>query len=154
MLVRYVGLPLAVALLIAAFPSQTRSASLNACSIVTHADVAAVVGKGTVTPGKLQPQYAGDPTTTCQYDTEAGNVVVTLDPTNHNQFLSRYKAGFASSLKPVAGIGDEALYYGEHGTLLVRKGQSVLMLTLDTPDEARGHAIILALAHRVVPRLH
>jgi hypothetical protein len=144
---------LAVAVVIAAFPSPASAAQGNACSVVTRADVGAVVAKGTVTPGRLRT-YAGDPTSECQYDSDAGNVVVTFDPTNRNQFLSSYKAGFASSLQTVHGIGDEALFYQQHGTLLIRKGKSVLMLTLDTPDQARGHAILWALAHRVVPRLH
>jgi len=145
---------LTLAVAIAALSSPVSAAQSNACSVVTRADVGSAVGNGTVAQGRLQPMYAGDPTSVCQYDSNAGNVVVTFDPTNHNQFLSSYKAGFASSLQTVHGIGDEALFYQQHGTLLIRKGHSVLMLTLDTPDQARGRAILWSLAHHVVPRLH
>lgn len=153
MQVRYVRLLVALALLIAAFPSRTLSAQGDACSVVTRADVGIAVGRGAVTPGKLR-RYAGDPTSECQYDTDAGNVVVTFDPTNENQFFSRWQAGYASSLQTVPGIGDAALYYRQLGTLLLRRGRSVLILNLDTPEKARGHAILLALGRRVTPRLH
>ena len=154
MQLRHFSVPLIAAAFAAGVPFGASAASPNACSIVTKADVAFAVGPGTISPGKPQPQHAGDPTTSCQYDSPAGNVVVTFDPTNYNQYLSRAKAGYGSSLKTVPAMGDEALYNQEHGTLWIRKGKSVLMLTLDTPDQARGHAVLFSLAHRVVPRLH
>jgi hypothetical protein len=60
---------LALALLIAAFPSRTLSAQGDACSVVTRTDVGIAVGRGAVTPGKLR-RYARDPSSECQYDTE------------------------------------------------------------------------------------
>lgn len=151
---RHFTAALIAGVLCAALPFEASAASPNACSIVTKADVSFAVGAGTIAAGKPQPQYAGDPTTTCQYETPAGNVVVTFDPTNYNQYLSRAKAGYGSAVKTVPGMGDEALYNQDHGTLWIRKGKSVLMLTLDTPDQARGHAVLFSLAHRVTPKLH
>jgi len=151
---RFLRTLFAAAILMAAIPFQASAAPVNACSVVTRADVGSAVGHGAVTPGKKMKQYAGDPTSVCQYDTEAGNVVVTFDPTNHNQFFSSYKAGYASSLQSISGIGDAAIYYRQHGTLIIRKGQSVLMLTLDSPDDQRDRTILFALGRHVTPRIH
>ena len=123
----------------------------DACTLASRADVAKAVGGGTVSPGRLH-RYAGDPVSECQYDTEAGNVVVTFDPTNHSQFFSAVRASYGV-LETVPGIGDGAVYSKEHGTLAFRKGNANVLLTLDTPDEVRGCTVVVALARRIAPRL-
>ena len=149
---RYFRVFLTVAFLIAAFRSRSFAGSTNACTIVTRADVGTAVGHGTVTPGKLQ-QYPNDPTSQCQYDTDAGNVVVLFDPADGDRNFSAVQGSYGA-LQTVPGIGDAAVYSKQHGTLAIRKGHTDVLLTLATPDEARGYAVLMALAHRVALRLH
>ena len=86
------SVPLVAAVFAAGFPFGASAASLNAC-LHRH---------------KGRRRFAvgtGGPTTSCQYDTRAGNVVVTFDPTNHNQYASRAKAGYGVVAEDRSGHG-------------------------------------------------
>jgi hypothetical protein len=148
---RRFGLFLALACPIAGMPTPALSASRDACSLVTRADVGAAVGGGAVTPGKLR-RYQGETSSQCHYDTAAGNVVVAVFPDGGDRLFASVQASYGS-LQVVPGMGDDAVYSKQHGTLAIRKGRSAMLLTLATPDAGRGHAILMALGHRVAARL-
>jgi hypothetical protein len=142
---------LALACLIAGIPTPVFSASRDACSLVTRADVGMAVGRGAVTSGKLR-RYRGEASSECQYDTVAGNVVVSIFPDDGDRLFAAVQATYGS-LQNVPGMGDDAVYSKQRGTLAIRKGRSAMLLTLATPDAVRGHAILMALGRRVAPRL-
>jgi hypothetical protein len=138
--------PLALGCLIAVVPTPVLSASRDACSVVTRADVGIAVGRGAVTSGKLR-RYAGETASECQYDTDAGNVVVSLFPDKGDRLFAAVQGSYGS-LQTVPGMGDDAVYSKERATLAIRKGRSAMLLTLATPEVGRGHAILMALGRR------
>jgi hypothetical protein len=150
---RFHRLQLLVALACSLAGSSTPAlaASRDACSLVTRADVGIAVGGGAVTSGKLR-RYHGETSSECQYDTAAGNVVVSVFPNDGDRLFASVQASYGS-LEVVPGMGDGAVYSKQHGTLAIRKGRSAMLLTLLTPDAGRGHAILMSLGHRVAARI-
>lgn len=132
-------------------PLASAAAPLNACTVIRPADIVGAVGSAPSGPGRLRT-YPNDPASECLIPTSAGTIQASLFPGLGAKQMSAFRAGY-QPLEAVAGVGDEAAYSKQHSTLGIRRGTSMVMLSLASPDAAQNRRILIALGKRASSNL-
>jgi hypothetical protein len=138
----------------ASLPSQAGAGSLDACSLLTAAEVQTATKKPVLVPAKSQVANLascgfGDPKDVTSKVVDL-NVLVATNAADARKALSIAKSNAADVL-PVAGLGDEAYWDKFLRTLRVAKGRYQLDLVLDSA--AGGLEAAKTLAAKALPRL-
>jgi hypothetical protein len=110
----------------------TPGTSLNACEIVTTADVAAAFNlKSPVAEGTLKasPTILSPGHTECRYEGEYGGVIVALTPEDGANLYDAARGAYKDAAD-IAGIGDGAFNSDDNHRAFVWKDKVAVMLTL------------------------
>jgi hypothetical protein len=138
----------------ASLPPQAGAGSLDACSLLTAAEVQTVTKKPVLAPAKSQVANLascafGNPKNATSKVVDL-NVLVATNAGDARKALSIAKSNAADVL-PVPGLGDEAYWDKFLRTLRVAKGRYQLDLVLDS--DAGGLDAAKTLAAKALPRL-
>lgn len=162
------GVIILAVLVVAVAPSATAAPPTDACSLLTQAEISAVVGVQ-VGPGS---HIAPTSSKMCQWAPPGGatvefaNVLLTLESAASWQSAKAMLQAVANApnnnkkggitMTPISGIGDDALYssVGNYTKLIVKKGDAVfqLVITSKAPIEKKRE-MEKALASKVLAKL-
>lgn len=81
-----------------------------------------------------------------------GTLTVTLFPKIGKNQMSAFFSGY-TPVEHITGIGDEAGFATQRSTLGVRRGSSMMMLSLASPDEKKNRSVLIAFAKHIVARV-
>lgn len=135
-------------------PAQANAGNLDACSLLTRAEVQTATKKPVLAPAKSQVANVascgfGDPKDATSKVVDL-SVLVAANAVDARRALSIAKSN-AADVQPITGLGDEAYWDKFLRTLRVAKGRYQLDLVLDS--EAGGVETAKTLAAKVLSRL-
>jgi hypothetical protein len=135
-------------------PPQAGAGNLDACSLLTRAEVQTATKKSVLTPAKSQVANMascgfGEPKDATSKVVDL-NVVVAANAADARRALSIAKSN-AADVQPVSGLGDEAYWDKFLRTLRVAKGRYQLDFVLDS--DAGGVETAKTLAAKALSRL-
>ena len=139
----------------AASDSTAAAAGLNACTLVTAADVAEMAG---MTAKEVKPGISSAMTSQCTFvaeDATTVDVMIKKSPVNYDvesEIAGMKKAMPGVPVREAAGIGERAFFIG--GQLSVYRGSDyVLISMLGFPSDAKTDEAARKLAGKALSRL-
>lgn len=131
----------------------TPGTTLDACTIVTPADVATATGAAGAEPGTLEetPTALSPGRTECTYEGEFGRVIVELTPEDGANLFDAARRSYDDAVD-LPGIGDGAFVSAANKRAFVRRGAVAVMLTMFLSSADRAE-VAAALGRAIVAKL-
>ncbi len=111
--------------------APTPGTSLDACAIVTPADVAAATGVAGAEPGTLEqvPTPLSPARTECTYEGDFGRIIVELTPEDGANLYDAARRSYDDAVD-LPAVGDGAFVSAANKRAFVREGAVAVMLTM------------------------
>lgn len=127
---------------------------LNACEILTPADIEAATDTAGVAEGEFEatPTVLSPGHTECTYEGDFGGVIVALTPED-GENLYDAAAGAYKDMVVIEGLGDGAFFSADNHRAFVWQGNVTVMFTLFVNDDLDAATVAEAFGEAVVSKL-
>jgi hypothetical protein len=128
--------------------------TLNACEILTAADLASATKTKDVSEGELKstPTSLSPGKSECMYEGDFGGVIVALTPEDGANLYDAAVGAYKDAAL-IDGVGDGAFYSADNHRAFIWKGKVTLMLTIFLKDGFDASAVSTALGQLALAKV-